>query len=74
MNALSELQKEIMARLAELGIPREDILAVMLMLTKEEKARDFLSLLQEKETFSADQIREMTARIAFRDREESREV
>ncbi len=74
MNALSDLQKEMMARLAGYGLSREDIFSVMLMLTKEEKAQELLQFLQENKELTSDQIREKTARIAFHDRETSREV
>lgn len=54
-----------MAALAEKGLRREDILSVMLVLTREDKARAMLSFLSENEALSADEIFQKAGSLAF---------
>lgn len=54
-----------MTALAEKGLRREDILSVMLVLTREDKARAMLSFLSEKEALSADEIFQKAGSLAF---------
>ena len=62
---LTALQKELMAALSEKGLRREDILSVMLVLTREEKARAMLAFLSEKEALSADEVFQKAGELAF---------
>ena len=60
-----EWQEELIRALVEKGLPREDVFPVMLVLTKEEKGRRMLTILQESGSLTPDEIREMAGRIAF---------
>ena len=71
---LNEIQKELVAVLTEKGLSREDLFSVMLMLTKEEKARDFLLKVKEKEKWDAEELRRLCAEIAFRDTENAEKI
>ena len=62
---LTALQKELMAALSEKGLRREDILSVMLVLTREEKASAMLAFLSEKEALSADEVFQKAGELAF---------
>ncbi|MBQ4037225.1 MAG: hypothetical protein IJC84_03780 [Clostridia bacterium] len=62
---LSLLQKELMAALAEKGLRREDILSVMLVLTREEKVRAMLSFLSENTVLTVDEIFRKAGSLAF---------
>ena len=59
------MQKELMAALAEKGLRREDILSVMLVLTREEKVRAMLSFLSENTVLTVDEIFRKAGSLAF---------
>lgn len=54
-----------MAALAEKGLRREDILSVMLVLTREEKVRAMLSFLSENTVLTVDEIFRKAGSLAF---------
>ena len=58
-------QKELMATLVEKGLCREDILSVMLVLSREEPANRMLTFLRQKDHLTADEICEVAGKIAF---------
>lgn len=60
----SSWQKELIEKLSEKGLTREDIFSVMLVLTKEEKGRAMLSFL-ETEELDSDLICQKAGEIAF---------
>ncbi len=62
---LTETQDKILAELRRLSLPREDIFAVMLMLSREEKAKAFLEALQNLPSADADEVRRLCGEIAF---------
>ena len=59
------MQKELLEALVRKGLSKEDTYSVMLVLTKEEKAKKMLSFLREKETLSSDEICEYAGFLAF---------
>ena len=71
---LNDTQKEVLEKLASFGLGREDIFSIMLMLTKEAKARDFLARIQEKKTCEAEELRRLCAEVAFRDTENAEKI
>ena len=62
---LTEWQKELMEALQKVGLSREDILSVMLVLTREEKGRELLAFLSQKENPTPDEVCERAGQIAF---------
>ena len=62
---LTAAQEKILAELRRLGLPREDIFAVMLMLSREEKAAAFLEAVKDLPSADADEVRRLCGEIAF---------
>ena len=62
---LSALQKELLEALGQRGLSREDMISVMLVLSREEMAKQMLSFLKENENLSADDICEKAGKLAF---------
>ena len=62
---LNAWQKDLLAALLEKGLSREDVYAVMLVLTKEEKGKKMLAFLRETPSPSPDEICEKAGAIAF---------
>ena len=60
----SQWQKELIEKLSEKGLTKEDIFSVMLVLTREEKGRAMLSFL-ENAPCDSDVICEKAGEIAF---------
>lgn len=54
-----------MSSLVEKGLAREDVLSVMLVLSREELGRTMLDFLKENENLSADAIFEKAGKLAF---------
>ena len=63
--ALSLWQNDLVRLLTEKGVSREDIFSVMLVLTKEEKAREMIAFLEEKKELTSDEICQKAGEIAF---------
>lgn len=62
---LNETQKELVAQLVRHKLSQTDVFSVMLVLTKEEKAKEMLSFLKEKEDFTPDEIFQKAGEIAY---------
>ncbi len=62
---LKPWQKNLSEALVEAGLSREDILPVMLVLTKEEKGIAMLDFLRSAQNLSADEICRKAGEIAF---------
>ena len=62
---LTAVQREIVAELSRLSLPREDIYAVMLMLSHEEKAKAFLDAVKALPSADPDELRRICGEIAF---------
>ena len=62
---LTACQKEILVQLERLAMPREDIFAVMLMLSREDKAASFLEAIRSLDRADPDDLRRLCGRIAF---------
>ena len=60
----SQWQKELLEKLSQKGLSREDIFSVMLVLTREEKGREMLRFL-ENENLDAEAICQKAGEIAF---------
>ena len=60
----SQWQQELLSRLCEKGLSKEDVFSVMLVLTKEEKGRQMLSFL-EQENLDSEAICRKAGEIAF---------
>ncbi len=63
----TDWQEELLALLAQRGLPREEVFPVMLVLTKEEKGRKMIAFLKERAALTPDEIREAAGKIAFDD-------
>lgn len=62
---LKPWQKDLSEALVEAGLSREDILSVMLVLTKEEKGMAMLGFLRSSQNSSIDEICRKAGEIAF---------
>ncbi len=62
--AFSTWQKELLEKLSEKGLSREDIYSVMLVLTREEKGREMLLFL-ESEDARGEEIFRKAGEIAY---------
>ena len=62
---LKPWQKDLSEALLEAGLSREDILSVMLVLTKEEKGIAMLDFLRSSQNLSVDEICCKAGEIAF---------
>ncbi len=62
---LKEWQRQLLSLLSEKAVPKEDVYSVMLVLTREEKAKKMIGFLTENKDLTADVICEMAGKIAF---------
>lgn len=68
---LNEVQKKLFDLLVEKKLPQTDLFSVMLVLTKEEKARKMIDYLLREESPTPDQICEQAGKIAFEEEKNS---
>jgi hypothetical protein len=61
----SAWQKELLSALGQRGLSREDVISVMLVLSREELGKQMLVFLQENESLTADEICEKAGKLAF---------
>ncbi len=62
---LTDVQEKILAELRRLRLSREDIFAVMLMLSRGEKAEAFLDAVKKMPSAGPDEVRRLCGEIAF---------
>lgn len=62
---LKDFQTKLLFLLSQKGLSKEDMYSVMLVLTKEEKAKKMIAFLEETGASSPDDICEMAGKIAF---------